>query len=520
MTVYHHLLGEHRERLNALNVYPVPDADTGANLASTLGAVVDALSSGDEEGMGAVCAAVARGALLGARGASGVIMSQILGALTGHLTELDEASGSDLARGLDAARSAAYGAVLRPVEGTILTVLAAAADASGDAASNGASVTTVLDAARSAGAAALEATTEMLPALRAAGVVDAGGAGFLLLLDAFLNVVDGREPPAAPPRPRASARRGPSADTPRYEVVVRMSAAEGVMAEFRAVWDRLGNDSTVIVGAGGTRVCHIHTDHPEAAMEAARAAGEIHDVQVTDLVEQITALSAGTSPGTAAVVAVAQGGGIQQYLRSLGATAIVAGGPSMNPSTAELLRGVEATGAPVVVLLPNDENVVPAARQVADLASSRVLVVPTESVVAGAAALRGFAPEAPDGGASAMRSIAAGVASGGVTRAVRTADTPDGRIERGAWMARSGRGGISTAGSSGDAVRGLLADLASGGVPARVTLVRGEGSDPETDSAIREFVASRWPEAELVEIDGGQPHDAYLVGVEGRTGAE
>ncbi len=283
MVRFHALLQEHREHLNRLNVYPVPDADTGNNLRATLESVVDAV--GSTSSMDDVCTAIRRGALLGAHGASGVIMAQLLGALASHLTDCTAVSGADLAAALEAASRAADAAVARPVEGTILTVARDAA-AAARGALPGAGVADVAAAARIGAEASLQRTPDLLPRLREAGVVDSGGLGFVLLLHALAHVVAGTPLPVAPP-PGSEPSFAAAPSPPRFEVVLRLEAGAGMVDEFRRRWDGLGNESTVVVEDSDLWLAHIHTDDLESALEAARAAGTLRDVQITDLLAQI-----------------------------------------------------------------------------------------------------------------------------------------------------------------------------------------------------------------------------------------
>jgi dihydroxyacetone kinase-like predicted kinase len=289
MVTYHELLVAHREHLNQLNVFPVPDADTGTNLSLTVQAAVDALPPGGS--MAQICTAIRRGSLMGARGASGVILSQLLGACAAHLSAASSVSGSDVAHALRAASAAADAAVVQPIEGTILTVARDAANAA--IAAGETSLDGVIAAARAAAAESLQRTPDLLPALRDAGVVDAGGKGYLLFLDALLHVVAGTARPT-PPTPVVGGPidSGGNESFPRYEVVVRLAVDEGVLDDFRRAWAALGNESTVVVAEEGWWLAHVHTEHPEAAMEVARAAGAVHDVQVTDLVAQVSEVQA------------------------------------------------------------------------------------------------------------------------------------------------------------------------------------------------------------------------------------
>ena len=283
---YHDLLIAHRQHLNQLNVFPVPDADTGTNLSLTVQAAVDALPVTGS--INQVCTAIRRGSLMGARGASGVILSQLLGAFAAHVDQASPVAASDFADALGAASGAADAAVVQPIEGTILTVARDAARAAAVAAATAASLGGVVAAARDAAAESLRRTPELLPALRTAGVVDAGAKGYVLFLDALLHVLEGAALPGPPqPAEREKTRSDKRVSYPRYEVVVRLTVDEGVLDDFRRAWGALGNESTVVVAEEGWWLAHVHTENPEAAMEAARAAGEVHDVQVTDLVAQV-----------------------------------------------------------------------------------------------------------------------------------------------------------------------------------------------------------------------------------------
>lgn len=288
--LYQELLTSHREHLNRINVFPVPDADTGTNLCLTVQAAVDALPVAGS--MDQVCSAIRRGSLIGARGASGVILSQLLGAFAARVGEASRVAASDFSDALSAASAAADAAVVRPIEGTILTVARDAAHAARVAADGG-PLDVVVAAARAAAAESLQRTPDLLPALASAGVVDAGGTGFVLFLDAFLSVVAGAPLPVPPPPMAAEMANSDDRESfPRYEVVVRLAVDEGVLDDFRRAWAALGNESTVVVAEEGWWLAHVHTEHPEAAMEAARAAGDVHDVQVTDLVAQVAELRA------------------------------------------------------------------------------------------------------------------------------------------------------------------------------------------------------------------------------------
>ncbi len=533
MAGYRDALRAHQERLNRLNVYPVPDGDTGANMALTLESVVaevaQAAGAGAEnmagaEDMAAVCKAISHGSLMGARGNSGVILSQVMRGLTDRFKEAPSIDGPVAAQALAAASAAAYQAVMRPVEGTILTVVREAAEAAEKAAAEPeAALVAVLDAAAAAGAEALARTPDLLAVLAEAGVVDAGAAGFLLLLDVLLHIVDGRPMPevedvgapasARAPAPAASAHGEEIGDL-RYEVMYLLEAADEGIDGFKRAWAEIG-DSIVVVGGDGIWNCHVHTNDIGAAVEAGIAAGRPRNVRVTDLLEQVEDEKClrETAPGTA-VVAVGAGAGAAEILRSLGVAAVVAGGQSMNPSTAELLKAIESTSSAEAVVLPNNKNVVAVAERAAAAASKPALVVPTQSLAEGFAALMGF-----DRGAAAadnartMAAAADDVSWGEVTWAVRDAVTAAGPVKEGDYLALCGHDIVASDPSLAAAAAKLLDCLVTDDHEL-LTIVEGEAATPEDTGRIQAWMAERRPGVAMEVLRGDQPLSAYLFSAE------
>ncbi|HXX89900.1 MAG TPA: DAK2 domain-containing protein [Acidimicrobiales bacterium] len=542
VTTFRDVLRLHQDAINRLNVYPVPDGDTGTNMALTMEAVVAELPGADGGGsaeMAAVCKAIAHGSLMGARGNSGVILSQLLRGLTGVLVEHQELGGPSLAAALTAAGEAAYQAVLRPVEGTILTVARVAAEGGQRAAADGGGIVAVLDAARLAGGDALAKTPEQLPVLAQAGVVDAGGTGYLLLLDAFLAVTDGRslpEPPVVPstalavaaaalPQLGSYGAAGTSAIL-RYEVMYLLEALDDTIPAFKDVWAGLG-DSIVVVGGEGLWNCHIHTNDVGPAIEAALDAGRPRNIRVTDLSDQVeeerwvregvsapeAERRAGPPPRTT-VVAVATGEGIGRIFHSLGVHHIVPGGQSMNPSTAQILEMVEASPSPEVVLLPNNDNIHPVANQVCELASKPVRVVPTSGVVEGFAALLEYDPEAgAEENARTMAESARRVVAGEVAQAVRDATGPAGPIAEGDWMGISRDGVEVVCSTLVEATCSLLGKLLRD-EHELVTLIEGEGAGAAETRQVTEWIAEHRPDLAVEVHHGGQPFYPYLLSIE------
>jgi hypothetical protein len=530
--VYRDTLRVHQEELNRLNVYPVPDGDTGTNMALTLESVVGELEGAPEppSSMRAVCTAIAHGSLMGARGNSGVILSQILRGLADTFAPLDTVAPADLVTGLRRAADAAYEAVLRPVEGTILTVVRVAAEAVERAVHEGeATLAGILDRAAAAARRAVEQTPELLPVLREAGVVDAGGRGFELFLHACLHVVAARalpEPDVVATPPAVQAYLHPDvASSPRYEVMYLLHADDGGIPEFRRAWDQLG-DSIVVVGGDGLWNCHVHTDDIGAAIEAGIAVGRPAGIRVTDLVEQVAREEAAwvrehahdaeppAERVTTAVVAVAVGEGLQKLLTSLGVQRVVAGGQSMNPSTAQILEAVEQCAADGVIVLPNNKNIVGVACQVPEIASTPVAVVPTTSVVEALSALLAYYPSRGlDENVAAMEDAASHVRSGEVTRAVRDSSAECGAIAAGDWIAISRDGVLAARASAADAVI-VLVDALVDDESELVTVIAGADAPRSDTERIQAHVDSLHPHVELEVHEGDQPLYPYLVGVE------
>jgi DAK2 domain fusion protein YloV len=546
MAVYRDVLHRHQQAINRLNVYPVPDGDTGTNMALTLDAVVAEVESlGDSPEMAAVCAAVAHGSLMGARGNSGVILSQLLRGVAERLGRCPCADASALAEALVIASDLARQAVVRPVEGTILTVARAAGEGATAALEADPTLVAVVDGARSAAADALARTPTMLDALARAGVVDAGGTGYVLFLDALASVVDGRpmpEPPAldsigaahpvlvagagAPAAERGHhGDVGTGVDGLRYEVMYLLHAPDDTIPDFKEVWAGIG-DSIVVVGGGGLWNCHIHTDDIGAAVEAALDAGRPQDIRVTDLLEQVeeerwvregagVTIDEPTGPAPATgVVAVVSGEGIGRIFRSLGVHHMVRGGQSMNPSTAEILDAIEATGSDQVVILPNNKNIRPVAEQAAALAHRRVRVVPTGSTVEGFAALLDYDPGSGlDENVASMEASAARVLPAEVTQAVRAAETDAGPVSEGDWIGVT-RGNVVSVADSPAAAAFALLDRLLTDEHELVTLIEGEGATPADTRRITAWLHDEHPDVATEVHRGGQPLYPYLFGIE------
>ncbi|MDQ1379380.1 MAG: fatty acid kinase [Actinomycetota bacterium] len=521
-------LRAHQEELNRLNVYPVPDGDTGTNMALTLESVSAELRTA--ESMDEVCHAVSRGSLMGARGNSGVITSQILRGLVEGFRALETVEATDLRAGLRQGSDAAYQAVMRPVEGTILTVVRESAEAV-EALVGELTLASLLEAAYDAACASVERTPTLLPALRDAGVVDAGGKGFTLLLAALLEVVSGRAIPEPEivnaPAVVTAHLAGDDVSSLRYEVMYLLEAEDDTMPAFRNTWGAIG-DSIVIVGGDGLWNCHIHTNDIGGAVEAGIDAGRPRKIHITDLIEQVEEERwvreadvladldefADQTVVTTAVGAGGVGGGIRRILTTLGVPQVVAGGQSMNPSTAQILEAVELCRADSVIVLPNNKNIVAVAKQVDTLSDKQIAVIATHSVPEALAALVEYDPNATvDDNAAAMQDALGRVRTGEVTQAVRDAAVDGKQVRSGDWIALARDGVVGSASSPADAVCKLLDVLVDDDSEIVTVLVGCDAAAKDTER-IREHIEYTFPNLEVEFHDGGQPLYPYLVGVE------
>ncbi|GAA3726331.1 DAK2 domain-containing protein [Plantactinospora mayteni] len=524
-------LKRHQDEINQLNVYPVPDGDTGTNLVLTMTSAEQALRlERDDPGVDGqpaparVLRLLARGALLGARGNSGVIVSQILRGLADALGDTPEVRGRALAAALRAAGTAAYSAVAEPVEGTVLSVLTAAATAAVRADTD--DLAAVTRAAATAADEALARTPEQLPALARAGVVDAGGRGLCVLLDALVEVVTGAAPdrpeatPAPPRRPLEAARETGSTEY-AYEVQFLLDADLPAVRRLRAELARLG-DSLVVVGdeadptGTSTWNVHVHVNDVGAAIEAGVVAGRPYQISVTRFADQLPDVAPPATvlagvPERAAVV-VASGPGLAAIFAGEGATVV-----DGKPSAGELLAAVRSTGASRAVVLPNDPNTQAVARVAAEEAQPfgiSVSVVPTRSPVQALAALavrdpaRRFADDV-----IAMAEAAGACRYAEVCHASREALTVAGRCQPGDVLGLVD-GEVHLIG--GDLVQtcAALLDRMLGGGGELVTLLLGADAPDDLAEVLRTHLARRWPFVEVHHYSGGQPFYPLLVGVE------
>ena len=511
------------EAVNALNVFPVPDGDTGTNMLLTLRAVVEEAGTVPGSSLSQVANASARGALLGARGNSGVIFSQFIRGLARTLEGHDDADAPLLADAFAAGGAATYRAVSNPVEGTMLTVIRMTAEAmQADSTSPDASITAVLDAGLDACREAVTQTPSQLPVLKAAGVVDAGGEGFALMLDGALRSLRGEDLSEVVLELNDATGHVDPSFLESVESEVYGFCTQFIISGVGLDPDELRQrvsvmaDSTVVIGDESIVRVHAHTLEPDALVELSRSWGTVELVKIESMDAQHqefhTAHHAEQTP--LGVVAVVQGSGLEAVFRSLGVGVIVTGGQTMNPSCQELLDAIDALHANSALLLPNNPNVLPAAEQAAELATIPVRVVPTRTLPQGIAGMLAYLPEESIGSnAESMTNSVTTLLCGEVVTAVRDAQVDGTQVQDGQVMGLLEGKLVEAEASHHDALTALV-HAAAPEAGSLVTLYWGGDVSEEDANDAAEALKNAYPGTEVEAIHGGQPYYHYLVSIE------
>ncbi len=522
------------DAINALNVFPVPDGDTGINMLLTLRAATSAeVPDAASATVGSMSSAIARGALLGARGNSGVIFSQFMKGLAGGLAECERADGAAFATALQAAADAGYQAVGNPVEGTMLSVMRAAAEAvhppdgTPDALE-------VLRAAYEAAERALAYTPEQLPVLKQAGVVDAGGQGVVAFLAGMVNLVSEEQIVLRITAPEGGLESA-AANVSHEFLEHTEEEMYGYCTQFVVQGEGLDPDavrervmaiaaSTVVVGDDRIVRVHAHAEDPGPLLSIGAALGALDQINIQnmdlqhqefmslhgygeDAPEQAEAVAL-------AVIPVAPGDGIARVFVSLGAASTVSGGQTMNPSAADIIAAVQKTNAAFTIVLPNNKNIVLAAEQAAELSDTPIAVVPSRNVAQGMAAMLALNPDLTGAeNAEAMRGALDSVRSGEITTAVRSTTIDGVDVQEGQAIAILDGGLAAAAASPNEALAAML-DAAELGEGALVTLFYGAGLAEETAEEAAAAIGARPGGIEVEVHEGGQPHYHYLVSIE------
>ena len=496
----------HRRRIDDLNVYPVPDGDTGTNLTLTVRAVAQALRADGPDDRAALAREISRAALMGARGNSGVILSQIARGACDALADSDE-----LAKVFRAASDAAYRAVKKPVEGTMLTAIRAMADA----ADHGGDLATIV----ARGDDTVAQTRDMLPVLKEAGVVDAGAAGLVEIVRGIHAALTGEELPEVPGVDDVLGLEAIHQELSRFRYcTVFVVEGEGLDGdELESQLEPLG-DSLLVVGDDTALKVHVHTDDPGKALSLGVARGVVDGVEIANMhaqtqqrEERLLGPAGDAELAGSSVVTVAAGAGNRALFESLGA-AVVDGGSTMNPSTADLLAAVEGAATAEVVILPNNSNVLMSAEQAADHSSKKVRVLPTRSIQEGLAALVAFDPLGDvEANLEQMREAADAVATGAVTIASRDVQLNGVPVASGKWLGLA-EGEPVAGGDTFDEVAAAVLEQLLREPRGVLTLLTGD--DPPSLDALLMRIRAEHPELELDVHEGGQPHYPLLLAAE------
>lgn len=527
-------LEEHREIINALNVFPVPDGDTGSNMYATIQAAFRDVINCEDTSAGVISARLAHGALLGARGNSGVILSQILRGLAQGLEKKQTFSALDLALALDEAQRLAYRAVIKPVEGTILTVARETAEAAMASAKRGDDLAAMMQEAIIAARQSVARTPDLLPTLKQAGVVDAGGQGFCTILEGVWRYVRGESGQVvtaftspAIPSGATGIKKGQVTIEEEfgYEVVFLLSGEKLDVANIRQTIIDMGGVSTVVAGDEKMLKVHTHTEWPGKILDYGVGLGSLLDINIENLQEQSLAYAAESRaehageevhpvPQQIATVAVVAGPGFEKVFRGIGLTALVPGGQTMNPSTEELLAAVDAVDAKQVILLPNNSNVILSARQVINLSSKEVYIVPTESMPQGIAALLGFNFEADfESNCKTMTGAATRIQTAEITTAIRSVQVGGVRVREGDFIGLV-NGNLVIAGQDMDFVIRETLQRMNIERYEIVTLYFGEGVTRQQAEETAKSIKEKHSHLEIEIVDGGQPYYAYIISAE------
>jgi uncharacterized protein len=510
-----------RQRIDDLNVYPVPDGDTGTNLTMTARSVVDELDRTTTEDRAGLVKEVTRAALMGARGNSGVILSQIIRGAAETLRTNDEVDTSTLVRAFRSASDAAYRAVRQPVEGTMLSVIREMAEEGEGADAEALTKPELLARLVRRGEEAVARTPEQLDVLREAGVVDAGGAGLLEIVRGLAATAAGEPLPEAPAKREEITVDAIHQELSPYRYCTTF-VIEGDQLNSEQIEQELEQlgDSLLVVGDPEALKVHVHTDEPGRALAVGTRAGVIDRVEIANMHEQtvqreqrlLEVVQDVPQPSATGVVAVVAGDGNRRLFESLGATKIVEGGQTMNPSTAELVDAIESTPAAEVVLLPNNSNVILSAEQAARLSDKPVTVVPTDSLPAGLAAMVAFdAERSAADNAAAMDEVVDGVKTGEVTIASRDVEMNGLSVRKGSWLGLAD-GTAVAGGLDFDDVAAAVAERLLEEPRDVMTLLTG-ADEPQLDDLLRR-IQDAHPQLELDVQVGGQPHYPLLLSAE------
>ncbi len=525
-------LEEHRDYINALNVFPVPDGDTGSNMSKTMQAAVKGIESSEDKSAAVISAKLAHSALLGARGNSGVILSQILRGLAMGLEKKTTFTAPDLAQAMQEAQRLAYRAVIKPVEGTILTVVRETADAAKISADGGSDLVALLQDMVIAARQSVARTPELLPALKQAGVVDSGGQGFCTVLEGIWRYVRGETDVKLPTQHIQPAEIKKGVVTVEeefgYEVVFLLRGEHLDVEAIRQMIIDMGGVSTVVAGDEKILKVHTHCEQPGKILDYGVSLGSLLDINIENLQEQSLTYAAESAAEHAsdqstppepvklsiATVAVVAGDGFIEVFKGLGVNAIVSGGQTMNPSTEELLEAVNAVSADKVILLPNNSNVILSARQVVNLTQKEVAIIQADTMPQGIAALIGFNFSADfETNCKVMTEAARNIQTAEITVAVRSVQMGGVRVREGDYIGIV-NGNLAMAGQHMEQVLDETLKRMQIEQLEIVTLYFGEGVTEQLAEETARRIKNHYSQLEIQVVNGGQAHYAYIISAE------
>jgi uncharacterized protein len=524
-------LKTNQQIVNSLNVFPVPDGDTGTNMVLTMQAAFDEIEKSGIVNVGELSHAVARGALMGARGNSGVILSQIWRGFARALDDIPTMNVENLAEALVEAKETAYKGVVRPVEGTILTVIKDIATQAEVSAQRTTSFTDVLADIVQAAEASVERTPDLLPILKQAGVVDSGGKGLLCIFEGMWRFINGEplDKPLTEVMPLSEMAMENAMETIEpgqdYEVVIDFTPKSSFnLEDYYEELTKIGSSIQVGEGEGIYRM-HIHVpqDNRYQAIDHTMTLGTIKKVMIENLVAQMQEKNnnknpklklAKVQPGETAVVAVSPGPGLSRIFASLGVAAIVQGGQTMNPSIKEVLASFENLPTEKVIILPNNKNIIMAAKEAASMTVKSVAVIPTISVPQGLSAMFRLIPDADfDEIVTSMNEAVHDVETGEITTATRTVEVDNVQVEKGQVIALHNGKLVCSAQSIEEACEALLI-AADTNDYERITLFYGEDIELPRVSELSDKIRSIYPDHEVEVHEGGQPHYQLIIAIE------
>lgn len=538
-----HHLKNHAKMIDALNVFPVPDGDTGTNMNLTMTSGANEVKKGEHDHVGRVSQSLSKGLLMGARGNSGVILSQLFRGFGKYVKDLDSLSLEDFAHALEAGVDTAYKAVMKPVEGTILTVAKDAAGAASDAAQTASDFIELMEKVLAEAKASLERTPDLLPVLKEVGVVDSGGQGLVIIYEGFLSALKGEE---LPEEAAAQVTIGDMINAEHHKMHQDFMDTEdiefGYCTEFMVQFEKdkvaehpfneqtfredlsQFGDSLLVVADDELVKVHIHAEYPGEILTYAQRYGSLINMKIENMRKQHTEIVGSPKKERTVkkkekteygIVTVAMGDGIKTLFKSLGATVVIEGGQTMNPSTQDISEAIQQANAKKVIVLPNNKNIVMAAEQAAGLAEAEVVVVSTKTIPQGLSALLAFHPDQTiEENRSAMEAAAGRVKTGQVTYAVRDTQFEGMTIKKGNFMGIADGQIKATHQDLTEAARQLLAEMIDDEEDEIVTILKGDDTTEEQVDELVQFLEDEFEDLEIEVHQGNQPIYSFIFSVE------